>query len=76
MMDFFGTGWDVAERMRLVGQLRAVRYPIDTLEFVDASRRAYMRMPIERTRRALGGNYVYLRRGGACALRGRRRGRI
>jgi 2-polyprenyl-6-methoxyphenol hydroxylase-like FAD-dependent oxidoreductase len=67
MMDFFGTGWDVAERMGLVGQLRAVRYPIDTLEFVDASRRAYMRMPIERARRALGGNYAYLRRGASLA---------
>ncbi len=63
MMDFFGTGWDVAERMGLVGQLRAVRYPIDAFEFVDAGGRPYMRMPIEWARRALGGNYVYLRRG-------------
>jgi len=46
-MDFFGTGWDVAERMGLAGKLRAVRYPIDTLEFVDASGRPYLKMPIE-----------------------------
>jgi hypothetical protein len=37
MMDFFGTGWDVAARMGLVDQLRAIRYPIDALEFVDRS---------------------------------------
>jgi 2-polyprenyl-6-methoxyphenol hydroxylase-like FAD-dependent oxidoreductase len=62
MMDFFGTGWDVAERMGLIERLRAVRYPIDTLEFVDADGKPYVHMPIERMRQALGGNYVYLRR--------------
>ena len=62
MMDFFGTGWDVASRMGLVERLRAVRYPIDTLEFVDADGSAYVHMPIERVRRALGDKYVYLRR--------------
>ena len=62
MMDFFGTGWDVAARMGLTDRLRAVRYPIDSLEFVDTAGRAYVHMPIERMRRALDGNYVYLRR--------------
>jgi 2-polyprenyl-6-methoxyphenol hydroxylase-like FAD-dependent oxidoreductase len=62
MMDFFGTGWDVAERMGLTERLRAVRYPIDALQFVDASGKPYMDMPIERLRRALDGKYVYLRR--------------
>ena len=62
MMDFFGTGWDVASRMGLVERLRAVRYPIDTLEFVNADGSAYVHMPIERVRRALDNKYVYLRR--------------
>ncbi len=62
MMDFFGTGWDVAERMGLTDRLRAVRYPIDALEFVDAHGESYMHMPIERMRRALDNKYVYLRR--------------
>jgi len=62
MMDFFGTGWDVAERMGLVSALRAVRYPIDTLEFVDRSGAPYVHMPIERMRHALDDKYVYLRR--------------
>ncbi len=62
MMDFFGSGWDVAERMGLVDALRAVRYPIDTLEFVDARGKAYVHMPIARLRRALDNKYVYLRR--------------
>ena len=62
MMDFFGTGWDVAERMGLVDELRAVHYPIDALEFVDAQGKPFMHMPIDRLRRALDNKYVYLRR--------------
>ena len=62
MMDFFGTGWDVAERMGLVDDLRAVHYPIDALEFVDAQGNPFMHMPIDRLRRALDNRYVYLRR--------------
>ena len=62
MMDFFGTGWDVAERMGMVDELRAIRYPIDTLEFVDTAGKAYARAPMDRVRRALGNKYVYLRR--------------
>lgn len=62
MMDFFGTGWDVAERMGLTDELRAVRYPIDTLEYVGADGRPYARVPLDRVRRALDGNYTYLRR--------------
>lgn len=62
MMDFFGTGWDVAERMGLVDELRSVRYPIDALEFVDRAGKPYVHMPIARLREALDNNYVYLRR--------------
>ena len=62
MMDFFGTGWDVAERMGLLERLRAVRYPIERLEFVDRNGAPYVHMPIERMRRALDHKYVYLRR--------------
>lgn len=62
MMDFFGTGWDVAERMGLTDEIRAVRYPIDRLEFVDADGQATLAVPIERMRRALHDRYNYLRR--------------
>lgn len=62
MMDFCGSGWDVASRMGLIDRLRAVRYPIDELEFVDADGNSYARYPIARIRRALDNKYVYLRR--------------
>jgi 2-polyprenyl-6-methoxyphenol hydroxylase-like FAD-dependent oxidoreductase len=62
MMDFFGSGWDVAERIGLVPELRAIRYPIDALQFVDRSGQVYASVPISRVSHALGGKYVYLRR--------------
>jgi 2-polyprenyl-6-methoxyphenol hydroxylase-like FAD-dependent oxidoreductase len=62
MMDFFGSGWDVAERMGLVPQLRAIHYPIESLQFVDDRGETYVSVPIDVVRRALGGKYVYLRR--------------
>ena len=62
MMDFFGSGWDVAARMGFTEELRAIRYPIDVLQFVDTHGQAKITVPIERIRRALDNKYVYLRR--------------
>jgi 2-polyprenyl-6-methoxyphenol hydroxylase-like FAD-dependent oxidoreductase len=62
MMDFFGTGWDVAERMGLTGDIRAVRYPIERIEFVDNDSQPYIRLPIAWVRQALEDKYNYLRR--------------
>ena len=62
MMDFFGTGLDVAERMGLTDELRAVRYPIDSIEFVTPDGAPYLNVPVDRVRRALDNKYVYLRR--------------
>jgi 2-polyprenyl-6-methoxyphenol hydroxylase-like FAD-dependent oxidoreductase len=62
MMDFFGSGWDVAERMGLTDKLRALHYPIDALQFVGELGDVYASVPISRVTDALGGKYVYLRR--------------
>jgi 2-polyprenyl-6-methoxyphenol hydroxylase-like FAD-dependent oxidoreductase len=62
MMDFFGTGWDVARRMGFVPELHAIHYPIDELQFVNGEGAVWQSVPIDRIRRALDGNYVYLRR--------------
>ncbi len=61
MMDFFGSGWDVAERMGLANDIRGVKYPIERIEFVDSTGTPYVSVPIDRIRKALGGKYVYLR---------------
>ena len=62
MMDFFGSGWDVAERMGLDYELRAIYYPIDALQFVDSDGKVYASVPIARIGHVLGGKYVYIRR--------------
>lgn len=62
MMDFFGSGFDVAERMGLAGALRAINYPIDRFDFVDGGGKVWLSVPIARLSRAFGGKYVYLRR--------------
>ena len=62
MLDFFGTGWDVAERMGLTEELRAIRYPIKRMEFVDRRGRTIAKLPLNRLRKTLGGEYFYLRR--------------
>ena len=63
MMDFFGTGWDVAKRMGLEDSIRAVRYPVDRLEYIDGEGRPKIPpIPIDRIRQALGGNYTPIRR--------------
>jgi hypothetical protein len=46
MMDFFGTGWDVAERMGLVEALRAIHCLIDYMENVDQDGNPYFSDPI------------------------------
>jgi len=62
MMDFWGTGWDVAERIGILDDIRAIHYPIDHLQYVDRDGRPFVSTPIERVRRALNGQYIYLRR--------------
>lgn len=61
MMDFFGTGWEVAERMGLIKKLRAVKYPIEALDFARADGQEFLHVPVERIRAAFG-KYTYLRR--------------
>lgn len=63
LLFFFGTGWDVAERMGIAGDIMEVRYPIDSLEYVDRDGNPiFPAVPIDRLRRALGGKYAFLRR--------------
>ena len=62
MIDFFGTGWDVAERMGLVDALRKITYPIDALRYVDGNGDSYLSLPVTSVRNALAGKYTYLLR--------------
>jgi len=62
MMDFFGTGWDVADRLGLIDRLCTITYPIEALAVVDPSGAPYLEVPVDRLRDALARRYLYLRR--------------
>lgn len=63
LLFFFGTGWDVAERMGLADDIMKIRYPIDSLEYVDrGSKPVFPQLPIDRLRRAFGCKFMFLRR--------------
>lgn len=62
MIDFFASGWDVAERMNLVADLQNINYPVDSLRYVDTKGRPYLSLSVKRVRDALKGKYTYLRR--------------
>ncbi len=59
-IDFFGNGYEVAERMGLVAQLEAAQVPVRELVYVDDGGKRIAGVPIERFKRILGGRYVAL----------------
>ncbi|MEO9169434.1 MAG: FAD-dependent monooxygenase, partial [Aestuariivirga sp.] len=62
IIDFAGTGWDVAERMGLISELQKIIYPIEALTYVDKHGEAYVSLSIVSVKKALDGKYTYLRR--------------
>ena len=52
MIDFFGSGYDVAERMRLIPELGRIHYPVGRLTFVglDGHERMSLPYPLLRAR--------------------------
>lgn len=62
MMDFAGSGWDVAGRIGVLERLAEIKYPIDQLAFVDGRGKPYVEVAIDRIRDALDNRYMYIRR--------------
>lgn len=62
MMDFFGPGYDAAERMGLLPAILDVAYDIDEASLVDDRGRSRARLPYDRLRRAVGGRLCSLMR--------------
>src|ERR687892_366520 len=63
MIDFWGVGFDVAERINLIPQLRDVGYLIDRVKFVDERGRTRSGFDAEMLRRTLGNRFFSLPRG-------------
>ena len=63
MMDFWGVGFDVAERMNLLPRLREVGYLIERVKFVDEQTRVRSQIDANAMRRALNDRFISLPRG-------------
>ncbi len=65
MLDFFGSGYDVAERMGITEQLqeKTRQYPMTKLQFVDRNGKPRAKIDVVKFRKFLGGKYFPLMRG-------------
>jgi 2-polyprenyl-6-methoxyphenol hydroxylase-like FAD-dependent oxidoreductase len=63
MIDFWGEGFDVAEKMNLLPQLREIGYYFDRLKFVDERGRTRSELGGGAFRGALGERFISLQRG-------------
>ena len=63
MMDFFGSGWDVAEQMGLLETLDAIHYPISALTFLREDGTTASSVPYDGLRRLFQNRHFNFMRG-------------
>ena len=65
MIDFYGSGYDVAEKMGIIErlQIKSEQYPISKLEFVDQNGKTRARLDVAKFREVLNQRYFPLMRG-------------
>ena len=59
-IDFYSTGYDVAERMGIIAPLQRRQLAVDALSFVDAAGKTTARLDIATMRKAVHGKYMAL----------------
>jgi 2-polyprenyl-6-methoxyphenol hydroxylase-like FAD-dependent oxidoreductase len=62
MITFFGNGWKIAERMRLLSPIREFHYPAQDFQYVDGSGKPYFGISLDLVRKGFEQEYTYLRR--------------
>ncbi|MCC7023520.1 MAG: FAD-binding domain [Thermomicrobiales bacterium] len=67
LIDFWGVGYEVAERMGLAPALRDIGYPVQEVRLVDDQGRRVSGFPVAPFRRALHGRFISLPRGDLAA---------
>jgi len=68
VIDFWGTGFDVADRMNLLDEIGKRGYPVKEVRVVDRTGRRVTGFPASAFARATGGRYVSLPRGDLARL--------
>lgn len=63
MIDFFGSGYDAAERLGLLPQLESIHYPIPKLDFVGEDGRVRIALSYPEVRRVFGDRHFNFMRG-------------
>ncbi|HEY8086264.1 MAG TPA: FAD-dependent monooxygenase [Polyangiaceae bacterium] len=63
MIDFFGSGYDAAERLGLLEELEAIHYPIAKLAFLERDGSTRFSVSYETMRQLLGGRHFNFMRG-------------
>jgi 2-polyprenyl-6-methoxyphenol hydroxylase-like FAD-dependent oxidoreductase len=61
-IDFFGTGYDVAERMGLIDRLKSQRLPLDTVAYVNQSGKQVAKLDVALMQKIMDGKYLGLMR--------------
>jgi 2-polyprenyl-6-methoxyphenol hydroxylase-like FAD-dependent oxidoreductase len=70
MIDFYGSGFDVAEKMGLIEQLRARHYPIPRLDYVDEQGHQRAALEVDRLRALLDYRHFNFMRGDLAQVLG------
>jgi 2-polyprenyl-6-methoxyphenol hydroxylase-like FAD-dependent oxidoreductase len=68
LIDFWGAGYTIAERMGLAPALQAAGYAVEELRLVDSSGRKVGGFPVEGFRRSFSGRFTSVPRGDLAAL--------
>lgn len=68
MIDVWGVGYGIVERMGLLPDLRGAGYEVQEVRYVDRDGRAAARLSARTIRRALRGRFISLARGDLAAL--------
>ncbi|WP_273851199.1 FAD-dependent oxidoreductase [Guptibacillus spartinae] len=63
MIDFFGAGYDVAEKLEIIEELRRIHYPIESLAFLKPSGSEKYRIPYQSLRELLNQRHFNFMRG-------------
>jgi 2-polyprenyl-6-methoxyphenol hydroxylase-like FAD-dependent oxidoreductase len=62
MITFFGNGWKVAEKIKILKPIEEIRYPAQEFQYVDNSGKPYFNVHLDIVRKGFGQEYTYLRR--------------
>jgi 2-polyprenyl-6-methoxyphenol hydroxylase-like FAD-dependent oxidoreductase len=68
MIDFYGSGIDVAERMGILDALKATQYPISGLTIVDRDGKPQVNVELGTLRKLLHGRYMNVMRGDLASV--------